>query len=270
MTDGQTISDVQERRFGQSVRIDAEHGLAVVKFDRGSNRNAIDQETLLALIHAARWLADQVHIQVVILSGSANVFSAGIDLKDPARWHQEEAGLLERRDVAFRGSRLCRAWEELPQCTIAAIEGMAVGASLALAVACDWRVVARDAYLHLPELAIGVSMGWGAIPRLNTLIGPARTKRALLLGERLTVDVAERWGLVDAIAEPGNALIRAHDLAHKVLAVSGVLVRMTKEAVNANATAHHRLGVYMDGDQSLVSRDTPEIRETLKRFAERQ
>ncbi|MGK3850863.1 enoyl-CoA hydratase/isomerase family protein, partial [Enterococcus faecium] len=66
----------------------------------------------------------------------------------------------------------------MPQITIAAIEGTAVGASAALALACDWRVAAKNAAFYLPEAKVGLNMGWGAIPRLTSLIGPARTKRA--------------------------------------------------------------------------------------------
>lgn len=243
--------------------------LAVTRFDRGVNRNAIDQDTLLALTEAARWLGDQIEIQAIVLTGAKDIFSAGIDLKDRAKWEGENAGLLERRDVALRGARLCHLWEELPQITIAAIEGLAVGGSVALALACDWRVAARGAQLYLPETRIGLNMGWGAIPRLNSLVGPARAKRAILLGEKLTTEIAEDWGLVDAVAEPGAALETAIATAKRVLEQPSALIRMTKEAINANATAHHRLGIYMDADQALVCRDSREARDARERFAAR-
>ena len=59
---------------------------------------------------------------------------------------------LKRRYRAYGGVRLCRAWELMPQITIAAIEKLAVGAGVAIALACDWRVLARDAYLYVPEV----------------------------------------------------------------------------------------------------------------------
>ena len=60
-------------------------------------------------------------------------------------------------------------WESIPQITIAAIEKLAVGAGVAIALACDWRVLARDAYLYVPEVKIGLNLQWGALPRLITL-----------------------------------------------------------------------------------------------------
>lgn len=255
--------------FGSSVNVEIIDATATVRFDRGMNRNAIDQASLVALTETARWLADQFDIQAVVLTGASDIFSSGIDLKDPAKWDDGKLSLLERRALAFRGARLCRAWEELPQITIAAIEGMAVGGSVALALACDWRVAARDARIYLPEVHIGLNMGWGAIPRLTTLIGPARTKRAILLGEKLTMDVAESWGLIDEVAESGQAVVAASEIAKRLVKVPAALIRMTKEAVNANANSNHHMGIYMDADQALVCRDSPEARRERSRFASR-
>ncbi|MBP6019260.1 MAG: enoyl-CoA hydratase/isomerase family protein [Burkholderiaceae bacterium] len=247
-----------KHQYGNSVTLSIEGQHALVRFDRGVNRNALDQDTILALTQVARDLADSLHIQTVVLTGAADIFSAGIDLKDPAKWNEGEQGLLERRDVAQRGARLCRAWEELPQLTIAAIEGLAVGGSAALTLACDWRVAATDAAFYLPEAKVGLNMGWGAIPRLTAIVGAARCKRAILLAEKLTMPLAEEWGLVDATAEPGQAVEAAMALARRAGATPSALLRMTKEAVNASATALQRMSIYMDADQALVCRDSNE------------
>ncbi len=254
-------------KYGKSVTVEVSEGRALVRFDRGANRNALDQDTILALTSVARDLADALDIHTVVLTGARDVFSAGIDLKDPAKWNEENATLVERRDIAQRGARLCRLWEELPQITIAAIEGFAVGGSAALALACDWRVAARNAVIYLPEAKVGLNMGWGAIPRMISLIGPARTKRAILLAEKLTANVAEEWGLVDLVSEPGEAAAAACDLAKRAGETPGAILRMTKEAVNTCATALHRVGIYMDADQALVCRDSSEGRRAREGFA---
>lgn len=253
-------------QFGANVVVEIDRERAIVRFDRRRNRNAIDQETLLELTEVARWLSNQSQIQAVVLTGAKDIFSAGIDLKDKAKWQDDEAALLERREVALRGARLCRIWEELPQITIAAIEGLAVGGAVALALACDWRVGAKDSQLYLPEARVGLNMGWGAIPRMNTLIGPARTKRAILLTEMLGAEMARDWGLLDELASKGQAVAVACGLAERVLEIPGALIRMTKEAINLNANALHRLGIYMDADQALVCRDSHEGRTARARF----
>ena len=82
---------------------------------------------------------------VVILRGAGRYFSAGRDLKDARSWYGSGQTLDQQREMASLGYRMARAWEELPQITIAAIEGYALGGGLALALACDWRVLAEDA-----------------------------------------------------------------------------------------------------------------------------
>lgn len=247
-----------KRKYGKAVTVKMSGQHALVRFDRGVNRNALDQDTILALTSVARDLADALDIHTVVLTGAKDIFSAGIDLKDPQKWDETETGLLERRNVAQRGARLCRLWEELPQITIAAIEGPAVGGSAALALACDWRVMATDAFIYLPEAKVGLNMGWGAIPRMTSLIGPARTKRAILLAERLPAAMALDWGLIDAVSESGRAVETAQELAARSGETPAAILRMTKESVNASATALHRLGIYMDADQALVCRDSTE------------
>lgn len=254
--------------YGQSVTVNVEGPMALVRFDRGVNRNAINQDTLLALTQVARDLSDALDIQVVVLTGAADIFSAGIDLKDPAKWNEDDQALLQRRDMAQRGARLCRAWESLPQLTIAAIEGMVVGGAAALTLACDWRVASHQAAFYLPEVKVGLNMGWGAIPRLTSLLGAARAKRVILLGEKLGAAQALDWGLVDVLSEPGRAVEDAQALARKTAETPAALLRMTKESVNASATALHHPSIYMDADQALVCRDSQEGRSARQQFVQ--
>lgn len=256
-----------KKRYGKAVTIKVDGSVALLRFDRGVNRNAIDQDTLLALTQAVRDLSDELEIQVVVITGAKDIFSAGIDLKDPAKWNEDNESLLHRRNVAQRGARLCQAIENLPQITIAAMEGLAVGGSAALALACDWRVASSSSAIYLPEVKVGLNMGWGAIPRLTTLIGPARAKRAIILGEKLGAQTALDWGLLDEIAEPGKVLEAALALAHQTAQTPAALLRMSKEAVNATANVLHRPTIYMDADQALVCRDSQEGQSARKRFA---
>jgi enoyl-CoA hydratase/carnithine racemase len=158
------------------------------------------------LTDCARALAERTDIDVVILTGDSTCLTAGADLKDARSWADESLPLVTRRHLTGLGYRMCKAWEELPQITIVAIEGYAVGGGLALSVACDWRVLADDAWVSLPEIALGIPLTWGAIPRLTALVGPSRAKRLTILGERLGAADALAMGLVDHVTPPGGAL----------------------------------------------------------------
>ena len=82
------------------------------------------------------------------------------------------------------GPRLTRAWQEMEQITIGAIEGFASAGGVALAVALDFRVMGRDAHLRVPEIGLGMNMSWQSIPRMLHLMGPARTKQAVILADQ--------------------------------------------------------------------------------------
>ena len=236
----------------KNVTISHNGPVATVTFDRNGSLNAFNQEMILELTDVARSFQDDLETQAVILSGSPAAFSAGIDLKDAATWENVDDVAMRRR--FYRGVRLCQAWEDMPQITIAAMEGLSVGAGCALALACDWRVLGNDAYLYVPEVKIGLNLQWGALPRLITLVGPSRTKQITLLCERMDAAMALDWGLVDALAEPGQTVAIATDMATRVASMPPATTRMVKQAVNATANALHRVSSFADADQSALTR----------------
>lgn len=246
--------------------VTVEHGgpVATVTFDRNGSLNAFNQDTILELTDVARRFQDDLETQAVVLSGAPNAFSAGIDLKDSATW--EELGDVELRHRSYRGVRLCQAWEDMPQITVTAMEGLSVGAGCALAIACDWRVLGSDAYLYVPEVKIGLNLQWGALPRLVTLVGPSRAKQITLLCEKMDAQAALDWGLIDRIADPGKTVEVATEMAARAATMPPATTRMVKEAVNATANALHRATSFADADQSALTRTYAAALEAREQF----
>ncbi len=234
------------------VTIEKSGGIAIVRFDRKENLNAFNEKLVIELTHVARGFSDDLETHAVVLAGAPNAFSAGFDLKATDSWRSETDD-LKRRQRAYGGVRLCKAWEAMPQITIAAMERLAVGAGVAIALACDWRVLGRDAYLYVPEVKIGLNLQWGALPRLITLVGPARAKRITIMCEKMPAAQALSWGLVDELADDGRTVEKALEMAEVVLSMPQPTVRMIKEAVNATANALHCGTAFADADQSQLA-----------------
>jgi enoyl-CoA hydratase len=247
------------------VTIEKRGGIGVVRFDRKANLNAFDEKLVIELTYAARTFFDDLGTHAVVLAGAPNAFSAGFDLKATDSWPSETDD-LKRRHRAYGGVRLCRTWESIPQITIAAIEKLAVGAGVAIALACDWRVLARDAYLYVPEVKIGLNLQWGALPRLITLVGPARAKRITIMCEKMHAAQALSWGLVDELAETGRTLEKALGMAEVVLSMPQPTVRMVKEAINATANALHGVSAFADADQSQLTASSRSARAARESF----
>jgi len=244
----------------ENMSLESADRLAIIRLHRPGARNALSRALMRELTTCARDLAERTDIDVVILTGDAKFFSAGADLKDAVAWADDTLSTVERREIAGAGFRMCKAWEEMPQITIVAIEGYAVGGGLALALACDWRVLADDAFVSLPEIALGIPLTWGTIPRLVNLLGPARAKRLTILCERFKAADALAIGLVDYVAPPGQALAKAHAVAAQTLAMPAAAVRMSKESANAAATALNHASGYMAHDQIALASASPESR----------
>ena len=156
-------------------------GVTVVAFDRGDGLNAMSMQLARELTAAANLLYDDLETHAIVVVGRGKGFCAGRDLRDSEIADRTAAGMLRRRHLGGDGWRLCQAWERLEQFTVAAVERFAVGGGLAFALAADWRVLGQSAHFRAPEVALGLSMSWGSIPRLVNLVGPARAKQVLLM-----------------------------------------------------------------------------------------
>jgi enoyl-CoA hydratase/carnithine racemase len=235
-----------------AVTVERRGRIATVRFDRGERLNALGPPLIEELTEVARSFENDLETNVIVVTGTRECFSSGADLKDGSYWDPERSA-LERRHLIHGGGRLCKAWEELPQVTIAAISGLAVGAGCAFALACDWRVMDRDAYFIVPEVRIGMNLQWNTVPRLVSLVGPARAKRITLLCEKIHAPEIFAWGLVDRLSDvPGGSVDLALEWAGIVAEFDPLTVRMVKEAITVTASALDRGLSYADADQSML------------------
>jgi enoyl-CoA hydratase len=245
--------------------------IAVVRFDRGDGINALSPEALRQLTDAARSFEDDGDTSVVVLTGGNDAFSAGFDLKDPEGRSRKTMDIGTLRRHLKLGPRLSRAWQEMEQITIGAIEGFCIGGGVALAVALDFRVMGRDAHMRVPEIGLGMNMSWQSIPRMLHLIGPARTKQAVILADqRISAGEAYQWGLVEAVVDPGQAFNAAMAMAAKVAAQPPLSVAMTKLTVNRLAHALDDLASHMDVDQFALASLTEDHAEGVAAFLGRR
>lgn len=260
---------MSDSKIGEFITVARDGGIATVTMDRGDGRNALSRQLILDLTATARHFADDLDTQAVVLT-SKGAFTAGADLKDPGMDRRRANGLLERRHMVRIGPDLCDAWEKIEQVTICAIEAYCIGGGAALAAACDFRIMGESATMRLPEIPLGMNMSWQAVPRLVSLIGPARAKRFILYGEAIAAEEALAWGLCDEVAPDGSALEAAMRWADRTAKLPPNAVRMTKASVNATANALHHATSFMDLDQYALATTSEDYREAIKAFLEKR
>jgi enoyl-CoA hydratase/carnithine racemase len=214
---------------------------------------------------------DDLETSVVVLTGSTRAFSAGFDLKDPEGRQRDSLAIGERINRQRLGPKMCKAWQDMEQVTIAAIEGHCIGGGAALVVALDFRTCGRSAHFRIPEIELGMNMSWGSIPRMLALMGPARTKQAVILAsDRIGAPEALEWGLVETVVEDGQALSSAMAFAERIARQPPIPVRMTKTTVNRFAHALDDLGSHMDSEQNVLTGLTEDYREGTSAFREKR
>jgi enoyl-CoA hydratase/carnithine racemase len=191
-------------------------GIAVVRIDRPP-LNALSMAVLDELASAARDLADDPDVKTVVVFGGPKAFAAGADIS-------EFGGPAEARVVGQKFRDAYDAFGEIPRPVIAAINGVALGGGLELALACDLRVAADNARVGQPEILLGVTPGAGATQRLPRLVGPARAKELIWSGRQVKADEALAIGLVDRVV-PAAELEDAA-LAWAASFASGAVVAM--------------------------------------------
>ena len=239
--------------MSELLDIQAKGGVWSVRLNRPQTRNAFSLELIRSLTQTAEQLRDEPGVRAVVLCAAGPHFSAGMDLAEVQKSDASKLSLAERRTLAALGERMCQAWEDIPAMTIGAIEGHCIGGGAALAAALDWRVIGSSAWFWLPEIALGLPLGWGALPRLVGLLGPARAKRFIILGERLQGQQALDFGLAEYLVAEGQAEVEALKLAQRVVELPEVAVAMSKQAVNASANALNHLASHMVSDQLALA-----------------
>lgn len=252
------------------LSLDQQGAVLTVAFDTKGRINGFTFELMEELIELAFLLESDTDIAAIIIRGRDDIFSGGMDLASVSAQDIDAMGMGKWRQKNQLGPRMCAAWEKLEAVTIAAIEGWCTGAGVALALACDFRVIADDAIFYVPEIERGMTMSWGSVPRMVSLLGPAKTKRLFLLAEKCPATRAVDWGLADVVAAAGSSLQAAEQMATKAAGMPPIALRMCKQSINAAAQANSYSVSYTDTDQLLLTQSSDDFVEGVASFLEKR
>jgi enoyl-CoA hydratase/carnithine racemase len=261
--------DREVEAAGGSVGVTAERrgALAIWTIDRPDRRNALSRSVVREIGRLSRAAAGDRTLRCVIVTGAGDqAFCAGADLKERQGMDEEEVrDFLSLYRVSFG------ALDRLPIPTIAAIEGVAFGGGLELALACDLRVASRRAQIGLTETSLGIIPGAGGTQRLVREIGASKAKELILFARRLTAEEALAYGVVNRLAPEGKrALDEAIAWAAPLLDGAPIALASALAAIDAASDLPLEEGLSYERtcyERTLVSRDRTEA---LAAFAEKR
>jgi crotonobetainyl-CoA hydratase len=254
--------------MSDAVRTEVVDGVLVVTLDRPT-ANAIDVPTSQALYDTFARLESDAGLRVGIVTGAGErFFSAGWDLKAAAAGEAVDA---DHGPGGFAG--LTELFDRSKP-VIAAVNGLALGGGLELALGADLMVLAEHAELALPEVRVGVVADSGGLLRLPRRLPEAVAREMLLTGRRMTADEAVRWGLANRVVPAAGLMEAALDLAGQITAGAPLAVAAIQEVLAATAGLDVRDGFarMRSGDLAAYTRmlASEDAAEGPRAFAEKR
>ncbi len=208
------------------IRVECRGRTGILTLDRPGKANAYHGPMLEEFLGALRELHDDAEVRVLVIASAGKHFCAGADLEEIRSRRAENAFDLKSAAVFDELAML-------PEISIAAIQGGAIGGGLELALACDLRVATPTAFFGLPEVSHGLIPAAGGTYRLARLVGLSRAKALILGGKRVDGETALQWGLVNDLVSDQRLLDDAMAWAARIARNDGLALQLAKQALDA-------------------------------------
>jgi enoyl-CoA hydratase/carnithine racemase len=235
----------------------------VVTLNRPDKRNALDLVMRAAIAKSIGSLDADTQVRAIVITGGDAVFAAGADLNLLV-----DKGAQDVADID-----LGQYWAPVANCrkpVIAAVSGFALGAGCELALMCDFVVADPSARFGQPELAVGIMPGAGGTQRLVRTLGKQVASLLLLTGEQLTGERAFQLGLVADLAQPGQALDRAVELAKKAARMPPKAVAATRRVLRQGVDLPLEAALALEHREFLLLFDTADKTEGMRAFLDKR
>jgi enoyl-CoA hydratase len=232
----------------ETLKVTQEGHVVTARLHRPDSRNAINMRMVNDLSDLIDTLEDAQDVAVLVLRGSPEVFSTGIDLRDFA------AG--RRRDIygLQKWERMCHDLEKLNKFTVAAVQGECTGGGFQLVLLCDARIAERQALFCLNEVKLGFLPGMATF-RLAKYVGLGRAKSLVLSGRQIGAHTAEEWGILDRVCEQTSFDQTLAETVRNLLPCHPVVLELARRLLDESyATSYEDfLGHFLAAQQRAIN-----------------
>jgi enoyl-CoA hydratase len=250
----------------QTLRYRKDGPVATIWLHRPDKKNSLNAQMRTELEELLRDIASQSSIRAVLVTGSDEIFCAGADIGEMGGPAGAESSYRHAREFQLLFDQI----ESLPQPVVAAVSGYALGGGCELALAADFRVASETARFGLPEIKIGAFPGGGGTQRLTRLVGCAKSKEMILIGEPITAQEALAIGLVAKVVSKENYLAEATTLANKLAALPRLALQASKMLINRSQDVDLATGLELEARTFAAIAHTHDLAEGTKAFLEKR
>lgn len=246
--------------------LEVENEIAVVTINRPKSLNALNSETLAELNQCFSEIEERKDIKVLILTGSGEKsFVAGADISEMVN-----ATAAEGRAMGLLAYTAFGRLENMPQVTIAAVNGFALGGGCEISMACDIRVAAENAKFGQPETGLGILPGFGGTQRLPRLIGKGRAKELIFTCDMIDAQEAYRIGLANKVVPLAELMDTCKKMANKIISKGSYAVSLAKTCINTGLDVNISSGLKYEADLFGLSFATADKKEGMSAFLEKR
>jgi enoyl-CoA hydratase len=250
----------------RTIKYEINHYIATVTLNRPESLNCFNYEMLTELAQVTEDIRTNSDVRVVVFTGAGEkAFSAGADLKERRTLTEEQV----RRNV-YKIADVFAAIGNLPQPTIAAINGYAFGGGMELALACDFRFAASEAMMGLTETSLAIIPGAGGTQRLPRLIGETKALELILTARKLTADEALSYGIVSRVVPRYELLTASYSFAEEMLKNGPIALKQAKFAVKQGLNVDFQTGLQIERKAYELTIPTEDRLEALQAFQEKR
>lgn len=250
----------------KNIKFQKEQHIAYITIDRPESLNCFNYETLKELGNTVESLHTDPDVRVVIFTGAGDkAFSAGADLKERKNLSEAEV----RRNVK-KIRDVFSAVAELPQPTIAAVNGFAFGGGFELMLACDFKIAAENALMGMTEVSWGIIPGAGGTQRLSRLIGEMKAKELIFTARKISAEKALELGILTDVAAKESVMPVCKELADEILQNAPIAVRQAKYAIQHGSSTDLQTGLAIESKAYEVTIPTKDRVEALNAFSEKR
>jgi enoyl-CoA hydratase/carnithine racemase len=242
-----------------------EDRIAIFTINRPEALNAMNMEAVRELHEAIVDFRDNPDLWVGIITGAGEkAFSAGADIKDTLPF------MKEHRDKPWVAPTTPMRGLELWKPLIAAINGLALGGGLEIALACDIRIASENARLGTPEVILGLIPGWGGTQRLPRMLPWCKAAEILLMGKPVNAEEAYRIGLVNKVVPLEQLMPTAREWAEIICQAGPLAVRAAKEAMIRGCGMTLEEGLRLENSLDAYLMGTEDFTEGTTAFVEKR
>ena len=254
-----------------------EDRVAIITLNRPKKKNALSDHLTPALRQTLLDLETKREVGCILITGSGDAFCAGGDIGGMGGNARKDEEVSERPTAEERVRALIHKQETLTlrladhaKPTIAALPGVAAGAGLCIALACDIRVACRSAFVTTAYRNIGFSGDYGGSWLLTQLVGPSKAKELFFTGRRVQSDEALALGIFNNVFEDASFENEALAMAKQIASGPPIAIAFMKEHINRAVTGDLRSNLAMEADRLIRCAATSDHKEAVKAFMEKR